>query len=1176
MLSLSSPQLRRIRHRAAFALLAAAFSAGSAAPRAWSGAVEVASVPLDDAFYNVGSTFGFYPHAPMLATRRDGARLYVPLGSYADELAVFDVTDPRSPSVVRAPGLPARALAASGTLVYAVDGNTLRIADLADPAAPVLLRTLPLNGGASGAAAIAVRLHRAGERRYAFVTGGGPFLGDFPALRAFDVTDPANAAPVGYGTAETGGSDLAIAGTTACVASYGAGLRCYDVADPAHPVLRGATGTLGVATALALRSGIAYVLNAGASNAPLRASLVAVDVRNPARPTLLGVASIPADFLEPANGSAPYYGLQLSGDLLYAGSPYGVLAFDVADPAAPRLLERFGPGALTTGAKRRDGLLLAVSTDGLHVLEAAPEAALPPVCGEAGSTPACLAPGESARLSLPLFRSYDPASIFFDGVHPAAYANGVLHVPMGASGLVSVDVAGAAPRLLAHTTGAALYDVAADGDRLYGVDENTLTVLDVAQPERPVVLGVLDGPLGFGAIPAAIAVHGGRAVVTGGWYPSEKAVRVFDVADPSAITELGSLDGVPGLDVALADDLAFVASRRGLQIFDVAQPAAIAQLGETGTLGAAVRVVLAPPYAYVLNAGDGDLSLAAVDATDPSAPVLADVLAIPRPASLGLPYLVSPLSFLDLAVAGDTLFVGTATGAIAVDVGDPHAVRLVGPVGPDLFARALAVAGDRVAIATDAGVSFAPLALAGVCDANADTFLDRTDVGVIADARGEPAASLTDPRDADRDGAITTADALRCIDACADTDCLPPPRAPACRAPGETGRLDVAWFGILTNAFWVNGTAPRPPLRMGDALWEPTGAFHGNGLHAFDVSDPDHPRPLASLASLTSHAVAAAGEWLVSVDASRLSVVDVRDPRAPRVAGGVDVGPGLDAMAVAGAPGRAYVAAYSFSASDTPALRVVDVSDPEHPALIGASQETVGYDVAVGGSHAYVARGEVTVFDLADETQPAAVASIDLPLDARHVELDGDLLVVMGWAANDRWYEVAAVDVSDPAAPLERSRVAIPRTLYQDPAPFGRGGAVAWLSVAGSRAFAASTRGAIAIDLSDPDAIAVLGAVGDAAWTGGVAAAGDRLLVVNQHGVQALAADPLLAGPPGCPAPPRPCGLFGIEPLLLVGLLAARARGRARRAALIGVAAALLPSSASWRRAHGGARGARR
>jgi hypothetical protein len=1128
--------------------LAAALIFPVASTRATADAVEVAAFPLDDVFWGAGSLFGFYPHAPVLAVARDRARLYVPLGRDAQELLVFDVTDPLHPTLTRAPGLPARAIAVLGTTLYASDGGTLRITDMADPAAPVPLGEVALAASPTHTAGYSVRLRRDGERTFALVSGGGPFLGDDPALRVVDVTDPTQPRLRG-GSMEDGGVDLAIEGAVACVASYARGLRCYDVGDDVPIRLLGATGTLGVATSVAMRDGIAYVLNGGVSNAKRRASLVSVDVRDPTQPTLLGVASFPAELLGADNSAPPPpRGLQLDGDLLYAGAEGGVLVFEVADPHAPRFLERLETGALTMGVKVRGGRLLAMAVDGLHVLEASPEASLPPVCGEADSTTSCLALGETARLSLPLFASYEPIFPFHDGPHPAALADGVLYVPLGESGLVTADVAGASPRLLVHFPDVVLRDVALDGATLYGVDRMTLRALDVADPAKPRLIGSLgswaDDP---GYVGDAIAVRDGRAYTTGGgpWSGSvASAIRIFDVGDPADMRLLGDLPGYPGADLALDGDRAYVASfTGGLKIYDVAQPGAIALLGESGTGGSAMRVVVAPPFAYVLNAGD-DLSLAAFDVSDPTAPVLADLIALPRPLRANPAASISPGWRLDMALAGESLVIGTPGGALVADVAEPHAVRIDGALGPDLFARALGVAGDRVAIASDAGVSLVALTSTGMCDADADSFVDWFDVGAVADALGD-AASPTDPLDPDRDGTVTVADAERCIQECENETCAPVRGEPPCRARGELGRLDVAWFGLLTNPGAVDGIWPRQPLVLGGALYEATGAFRDDiGIQSFDVTSPTAPRPLASLATVHGHALAAAGDLLVSVDGYGLDVVDVSHPETPRAVGHLDLADinGRTAVGVAGAPGRAYVTGENGSYGLSPALRVVDLSDPAQPVVIGETQETIGYDVAVSGSHAFVARGELSIFDLANEAQPGLVASLrldgglSLNGDARQVEVAGNLALVLLQSFRAT---LVVVDVSDPQAPVERSRILIPSELYRQ-GPF-RDGLLTRLSVAETRAFVGSGRGAIAFDFSDPDAVAALGNIGDDAFTGGVAAAGDHLLVVNRLGVQAFAADPLPFGPPGCPKPPR-CGLFGIEPMLLLAGLAARRR----------------------------------
>jgi hypothetical protein len=135
---------------------------------------------------------------------------------------------------------------------------------------------------------------------------------------------------------------------------------------------------------------------------------------------------------------------------------------------------------------------------------------------------------------------------------------------------------------------------------------------------------------------------------------------------------------------------------------------------------------------------------------------------------------------------------------------------------------------------------------------------------------------------------------------------------------------------------------------------------------------------------------------------SRLEVLDVSDPTAPRRLGETALttsAPGSD-IAIAGS--TAYVAAGG--------LRVVDVSDPAQPKEVGVvtMEDTTAYPpprvnwpafIAVRGDRVYGAnrRGGVAIFDVAQPTHPRLVGEIGLPDDgqAHDVAVQGDVLLAV-------------------------------------------------------------------------------------------------------------------------------------------------------------------------------------
>jgi hypothetical protein len=113
-----------------------------------------------------------------------------------------------------------------------------------DPCAPDDLASIPAEGFTRHAELIGDRL---------FVLDGAVLSMDLAGLRVFDVADPASPALIGRVATPGLPSDIAVAGDLAFVADGGAGgLQVIDLSDPASPALVGSYDSPGLASALAL------------------------------------------------------------------------------------------------------------------------------------------------------------------------------------------------------------------------------------------------------------------------------------------------------------------------------------------------------------------------------------------------------------------------------------------------------------------------------------------------------------------------------------------------------------------------------------------------------------------------------------------------------------------------------------------------------------------------------------------------------------------------------------------------------------------------------------------------------------------------------------------------------------------------------------------------------------
>ena len=113
-----------------------------------------------------------------------------------------------------------------------------------DPCAPDDLASIPAEGFTRHAELIGDRL---------FVLDGAVLSMDLAGLRVFDVADPASPALIGRVATPGLPSDVAVSGDLAFVADGGAGgLQVIDLSDPASPEIVGSYDSPGLASALAL------------------------------------------------------------------------------------------------------------------------------------------------------------------------------------------------------------------------------------------------------------------------------------------------------------------------------------------------------------------------------------------------------------------------------------------------------------------------------------------------------------------------------------------------------------------------------------------------------------------------------------------------------------------------------------------------------------------------------------------------------------------------------------------------------------------------------------------------------------------------------------------------------------------------------------------------------------
>ncbi|MGQ0612728.1 MAG: LVIVD repeat-containing protein [Planctomycetaceae bacterium] len=297
--------------------------------------------------------------APRLRSR--STRL-IALGALAGAAALAPFLLPGSaagapPTFTPAARLPLEGLAAD----LAADGSRLCLAagrlhvvDVTVPARPVLRASVDLVGmDLGGARGVAVR------ESFAYVaTQTTPDANPRNALRVVDLSDPDHPAIAGSlptpGTIPEGRIPVVVEGTRAYLCRPG--LFAIEVGSPAAPRLIAAVPVRGLD--LCVRGGIAYV-------AAEAGGLLVLDLRDPAAPATLAHWGNP----DPEGNWFGARALFLAGErLLAAGTHRGeprLLAFDVRDPTAPRLLGSCALPGRSAYALEVDGAHALASIEGL-------------------------------------------------------------------------------------------------------------------------------------------------------------------------------------------------------------------------------------------------------------------------------------------------------------------------------------------------------------------------------------------------------------------------------------------------------------------------------------------------------------------------------------------------------------------------------------------------------------------------------------------------------------------------------------------------------------------------------------------------------------------------------------------------------------------------------------------
>jgi len=515
----------------------------------------------------------------------------------------------------------------------------LRVFDLADPGAPVLVAELPLAVPARGLA-----ISAAG---YAYVAAGDD------GLRIVDVSSPTS--PVAVGAVPIPGEavDVLVSGARAYVETSDAGLRVLDLTVPTAPVEVGSLDSLDLPFPWTAQRPLVDVAVGGDvvglcfGATPGGAAVVHfVDFSSPGSPVPLGTEGLgsPPEWAPGCNRIAS------SGTHFY--TDHGYVSLSQPEPLEADALLEYPAGDYSTHrvvAPLPDpgSLFQGIAAPGsiVHVARGGRLQSFDPALSSAGAL----------QSDVDLASALGPVAL--------AVAGGLLVGTADTHGIAVVDVSDPAdPSLPAYETafGGDVDRVAIDGGIAMLITSfEGIRIVDVGDPAALVARA--DWPLA--------AVHGAVQGATGfATVVSQPAgLQLFDLSTPDSPLGLGFLPMAAGLeDLEVSGAYAFLAAGTdGLRIVDASDPLAPFEASSFVPPGNTREVEIRGNLALVL-AEDGqpgppfDDTVSLVDVSDPSAPVgLAQIGGLARP--------------MTAEVIGDHLLVFTNGQMEVFDISTPTA-----------------------------------------------------------------------------------------------------------------------------------------------------------------------------------------------------------------------------------------------------------------------------------------------------------------------------------------------------------------------------------------------------------------------------------------------------------------------------------------------------------------------
>jgi hypothetical protein len=495
------------------------------------------------------------------------------------------------------------------------------------------------------------------------------------------------------------------------------------------------------------------------------------------------------------------------------------------------------------------------------------------------------------------------------------------------------------------------------GSHLFAACGSTLQSIDVTDPSHPTIVG-------FGSTRGpAVDMAAQDSLVFLLHADILQGHEVIDVSDPLHPESLGRFYGTPATDIEVLGGHAYVLTNTALLVIDVSDPRAPILTGSVGVQ--AGRLAVAGHTAY-LSGRQWPGIVIMVDVESPALPRIIGQSRIPVAAN-------------HIVAAGTNLYVEVS---FSIDMSEIFAIEIfdiAAPEPPPIIARILipacdvSTAGDLLFCMLNSQLPYAQVSLFDITDASAPRALGIIDLPVRPNAvamTGNIACFADGPAGIEIYD-LTNRDAPRHLQRI-----FTPGEANDVAVLGTH-----AYVMDSSSGMWIVDVANPGAARVDTIIQVPRGSTsieiaHGrayigtgqDGVLVFDLANPVAPTVLGSVPARGPFAVSET--MLASVDGSgTFSLYDVSDPGASAFLGAVQT-PYLELPYTTFELTLAMTARHVYAIGGNLGMHVVDISNPRSPRVVGEF-DPLGSDngLAIAGGRVFLAGCDaVSILPAACET----------------------------------------------------------------------------------------------------------------------------------------------------------------------------------------------------------------